>query len=95
MIQKTNEKNQPMVLLFMDYSRAFDCVKHTLMWKVLDRIGIPPHIMNITEALYENQKGTVHINNQYSKEFPTMQGVRQGCVLSPHILIPKRGISRS
>ena len=55
------------------------------MLKELHRFGITPHIMNVIKALYEIQKGIVHINNQCSKEFSIMWGVRQGCVISPHL----------
>ena len=59
----------------IDYSKAFDCVEHKLIWEALDRFGIPPHIMSDIKALYENQKGMAHINDQCSKEFPIMQSV--------------------
>ena len=85
MIQKMNEWNQPMVPLFTDYSKEFDSMKHGLMWKALDRFGILPYITNIIKVLYENQKGRVCINNQYPKEFPIIWGVRQACVISPHL----------
>ena len=62
-----NERNQTMVLLLIDYSKTFYCVKHKLMWRALDRFGIPPHITNIIKTLYENQKVTVHIKDQYFK----------------------------
>ena len=45
MIQRMNERNQPMVLLFIDYSKAFDSVEHEFMWKALDGFGITPHMM--------------------------------------------------
>ena len=44
---------------FMDYVKAFDCVDHNKLWKILQEIGIPDHLSSLLRNLYEGQEATV------------------------------------
>ena len=61
---------------FIDYAKAFDCVDHNKLWKILKELGIPDHLTCLLEA-------TVRTRHGISDWFQTGKGLRQGCILSP------------
>ena len=65
---------------FIDYARAFDCVDHNKLWKILKEMGIPDHLLR---NLYAGQEATVRTGHGTTDLFQIGKGVRQGCVLSP------------
>ena len=67
-------------LFFIDYAKAFDCVDHNKLWKILKEIGIPDHLTCLLRNLYAGQEATVRTGHGTTDWF---QRVRQGCVLSP------------
>ena len=73
------------MLCFIDYSKAFDCVKWESMWRVLREMGVPEHLVLMIKSLYEQSSATISINNVTSEAFKAQKGVRQGCILSPDL----------
>ena len=61
--------------LVIDYAKAFDCVDHYKLWKILKKMGIPD--------LYTGQESTVRTGHGTTDWFQIGKGVRQGCTLSP------------
>ena len=82
-MEKAKEMNRPLYLCFIDYAKAFDCVNHSLLWKDMQRMGFPMHIIELLAQLYEKQEATVKTANNFSEFFPIGRGVRQGCIMSP------------
>ena len=64
---------------FNDYAKAFDCVDHNKLWKILKEMGIPDHLTCLLRNLYVGQKATVRT----TVWFQIGKGVCQGCILSP------------
>ena len=56
-IEKTKEKN--IYFCFIDYAKAFDCVDHNKLWKILEEMGIPDHLICLLRNLYAGQEATV------------------------------------
>lgn len=83
LIEKVREFNVPMILCFVDYSKAFDKVRWNQLWEILQEMGVPKHLVALIESLYEGNTARVKIGNTYSGTFQTQAGVRQGCTLSP------------
>ena len=48
---------------FIDYTKAFDCVDHNKLWKILQKLGIPDHLTCLLRNLYAGQEATVSIRN--------------------------------
>ena len=71
------EKN--IYFYFIDYAKAFDCVDHNKLWKILKEMGIPDHLTCLLANLYVGQEATVRTTDW----FQIGKGVRQGCILSP------------
>ena len=68
---------------FIDYAKAFDCVDHNKLWKILEDMGIPDHLTYILRNLYAGQEATVRTGHGTTDWFQIGKGVRQGCILSP------------
>ena len=74
------EKHLP---LFIDYAKAFDCVDHSKLWKILKEMGIPDHLTWLLRTLYSDQEATVRTGHGTTDSFQIGKGVCQGCILSP------------
>ena len=68
---------------FIDYAKAFDCVDHNKLWKILKEMGIPDHLTRLLRNLYAGQEATVRAGHGTTHWFQIGKGVRQGCILSP------------
>ena len=68
---------------FTDYAKAFDCVDHNKLWKILKEMGIPDHLTCLLRNLYAGKKATVRTGHGTTDWFQIGKGVRQSCILSP------------
>ena len=68
---------------FIDYAKAFDCVDHNILWKILKEMGIPDHLFCLLRILYAGQEATVGTGHGTTVWFQIGKGVHQGCILSP------------
>ena len=77
--QREFQKN----ICFIDYAKAFDCVYHIKLWKILKDTGIPDHLTCLLRNLYSGQEATVRTGHGITDWFQIGKGVRQGYILSP------------
>ena len=77
------EKKRYLYICFIDYTKAFDRIKHQKLINILLAKGIPRAEIKIIRNLYWNQKAKVRVGDSYTSEFKVKKGVRQGCILSP------------
>ena len=68
---------------FIDYAKAFDCVDHNKLWKILREMGILDHLTCLFGNLFAGQETTVRIGHGTTDWFQIGKGVCQGCILSP------------
>ena len=80
---KKQESSKKHLLCFIDYTKAFDCVDHNKLWKILKEMGIPDHPMCLLRNLYADQEATVRTGHGTTDWFQIGKGVRQGCILLP------------
>ena len=69
----------------MDYAKAFDCVDHNKLWKILQEMGTPDNLTCFLRNLYAGQEATVRTGHTTTNWFQIGKGVRQGCILSPSL----------
>ena len=83
-IEKATElkKNKNIYFSFFDYAKAFDCVDHNKLWKILKEMGIPDYLSCLLRNLYAGQEATVR-TGRGTDWFQIRKGVHQGCILSP------------
>ena len=81
--EKARKLQKNFYFCFIDYVKAFDCVDHNKLWKVLQEMGIPDHLTCLLSNLYAGQEATVRTGHGTTDWFPIGKGVRQGCILSP------------
>ena len=82
-MEKAREFQKNIYFCFIDYAKAFDCVDHNKLQKILKEIGIPDHLTCLLRNLYAGQEATVRTGYRTTDWFQTRKGVRQGCILSP------------
>ena len=68
---------------FIDYAKAFDCVDHSKLWKILQEMGISNYLICLLRNLYAGQEATVRTGHGTTDWFQIGKGVCQGCILSP------------
>ena len=81
--KKTIEFQKNIYFCFIDYAKAFDCVDHHKLWKILKEMGIPERLTCLLRNLYAGQEVTVRTGYGTTDCFQVGKGVRQGCILSP------------
>ena len=82
-MEKAREFQKNIYFCFIDYAKAFDCVDHNKLWKILKEMGIPDHLTCILRNLYTGQEATVRTGHGTIDWLQIGKGVRQGCILSP------------
>ena len=70
-------------ICFIDYTKAFDCVDHHKLWKILNEMRIPDHLTCLLRNLYAGQEATVRTGHRTTDWFQIGKEVHQGCILSP------------
>ena len=85
-IEKAREFQKNIDFCFIDYVKAFDCVDHNQLWKILQEMGIPDHLICLLRNLYAGQEATVRTGHGTVVWFQVGKGVCQGCILSPCLL---------
>ena len=81
-IEKARELQKNIYFCFINYAKAFDCVDHNKLWKILKEMGIPDHLTCLLRNLYAGQEATVRTGCG-TDWFQIGKGVHQGCILSP------------
>ena len=79
-IEKAREF-QKNIYCFIDYAKAFDCVDHNKLWKILKEMGIPEHLTCLLRNMYAGQEVTIRTRHG-TDWLQVGKGVRQGCILS-------------
>ena len=80
-IKKARELQKNIYFCFIDYAKAFDCVDHNKLWKILQEMGIPDHLICLLRSLYRS--GSNRTGCGTTDWFQIGKGVRQGCILTP------------
>ena len=81
--KKVREFQKNIYFCFIDYAKAFDCVDHNKLWKILQEMGIPDHLTCLLRNLYAGQEAPVRTGHGTTDWFQIGKGERQGCILSP------------
>ena len=81
LLQESSRKK--IYFCFIDYAKAFDCVDHNKLWKILKEMGIQNHLTSLLRNLCAGQEATVRTGNETTDWFQIGKGERQGCILSP------------
>ena len=81
-IKKARECQKNIYICFIDYAKAFDCVDHNKLWKILKEMGIEDHLSCLLRNLYAGQEATVRTGHGRIGWFQFGKGVCPGCILS-------------
>ena len=82
-IEKAREFQKNIIFCLIDYTKAFDCMDHNKLWKILKEMGLPDHLTCLLRNLYVGQEATVRTEHGTTDWFQIRKGVRSGYILSP------------
>ena len=82
-IEEAREFQKNIYFCFIEYTKAFDCVDHKKLWKILQEVGIPDHLTCLLRNLYVGQEATVRTGHGTTDWLQIKKRVHQGCILSP------------
>ena len=82
-VSAAREFQENIYFCFTEYAKAFDCVDHNKLWKILQEMGIPDHLACFLRNLYAGQEATVRTGHGTRDWFLVGKAVCQGCILSP------------
>ena len=85
-MEKAREFQKNIYFCFIDYAKAFDCVDHNKLWKILKEMEIPDHLTCLLRNMYAVQEATVRTGHGKTDWFQIGKRVCQGCILSPCFL---------
>ena len=83
--EKAREFQKNIYFCFIDYAKAFDCVDHNKLWKILKEMGTQDHLTCLFRNMYAGQEATVRTGHGTTDGFQIGKGVCQGCILSPYL----------
>ena len=83
--QKSKRVQKNIYFCLIDYAKAFDCVDHNKLWKILKEMGIPDCLTCLLRNLHAGQEAAVRTGHGTTDWFQIGKGVRQGCILSPFL----------
>ena len=86
-IEKAREFQKNIHFCFIDYAKAFDCVDHNKLWKILKEMGIPEHLTCLLRIMYACQEATVRTGHGTTDLFQIGKGIHQGIILSIHHIV--------
>ena len=76
--KKQDSSRKSISVCFIDYAKAFDCVDHNKLWKILKEMGVSDHLTCLLRNLYAGQEATVRTGHGTTDWFQIGKGVRQG-----------------
>ena len=82
-MEKAREFQENIYFCFIDYAKAFDCVDHNKMLKILKEVGIPDHLICLLRNLYAGQEATVRTGHRTTDWFQIGKGVHQAVYCHP------------
>ena len=79
--EKATEFQKNIYFCFIDYTKAFDCMDHNKLWKILKETGISDHLTCLLRNLYAGQEATVRMGHETMDCFKIWKGIHQGCII--------------
>ena len=92
-MEKGREFQKNIYFCFIDYARAFDCVDHNKLWKILQEMGIPDHLTCLLRNLYAGQEATVRSGHGTTDWFQIGKGVVKTVYCHPAYLTSMQSTS--
>ena len=91
--KQESSRKKNIYFCFIDYAKAFDCVDHNKLWKILKEMGIPDHLTCLLKNLYAGQEATVRTGHETTDWFQIGKGVRLAVYCHPAYLTSMQSTS--
>ena len=87
LIEKTIEHDSSLYILFVDLKKAYDSILRDCLWRVLEKLGVPPTVLSIIRSLHEGMQAVVCVAGTVTEQLQVNNSLRQGCTLSPTLFV--------
>jgi hypothetical protein len=84
-LEITREYSKTILMCFIDYGKAFNCIDHSRLWNTLRSMGVPEHLIVLIKSLYTNQEAAVKLEYRNTEWFEVRKGVRHRCIMSHYL----------
>ena len=82
-VQKYMNRGDKFYVAYIDFSKAFDSMQHSLLWSVLFRTGVQGKMLRMLKSMYSTVQACVRCGSENTEYFKSLQGLKQGCLASP------------
>ena len=82
LMEKALEHGETLFVLFVDLKKAYNSIPRQALWRVLEKCGVPPTMLNIIQSFHQDMKAEVRVRSELSGAFEVKNGLRQGCTLA-------------
>jgi hypothetical protein len=82
-VDEADADKKPLYCCFLDLKGAYDRVQRSLLWQVLERLGVHGPMLQAVKSLYDNSQLCVKVQGRSGQSVPSQTGLKQGCPLSP------------
>ena len=82
-MEKAREHDDVLFILLVDLKKVCDSVPRSALWKVLEKVGVPPTMLQIIRSFHDGMKAEVRVESSSTDSFELKNGLRQGCSLAP------------
>ena len=83
LVEKTCEHDDTLFILFVDLKKAYDSVPRSALWRVLEKVGVPPTMLQIIRSFHDGMKAEIRVGSSSTDSIEVKNGLRQGCTLAP------------
>ena len=83
LLEKAIEHNSELYVLFVDLRKAYDSIPCDALWRVLEKVGVPPAMVRIIQSLHVGMTASVRVGGDLTDPVTVTNGLRQGCTLAP------------
>ena len=85
--EKCQEQNVDLYMTFVDLTKAFDTFSRDGLWKIMAKFGCPPRFIAMVWQFHDGMQARVQNDGEFSEPFEVTNGVKQGCVMAPTLIV--------
>ena len=83
LLEKTVEHQSQLYSVFVDLKKAYNSIPRLALWRVLEKLGVPPTMLSLIKSLHEGMTAQIRVTSNLTDSIAVCNGLRQGCTLAP------------
>ena len=79
LVEKTCEHDDTLFILFVDLKKVYDSIPRSALWRVLEKVGVPPTMLQIIRSFHDGMKAEIRVGSSSTDSIEVKNDLRQGC----------------